>query len=92
MFLLEVEVIVVEFLGLFLGDVFQAKLENFPGPLEFSLSDFELGELDEVALVEGFRAQLSDDPLVDGTGGLLLPGLHLGFGHFEVGGQAWIRL
>lgn len=56
MLLLEIEVLLVQFLGLLLGDVLEPELEDLPGPVVLSLADLKFAELDEVVLVHGLGA------------------------------------
>jgi hypothetical protein len=89
--LLEVEVELVQLLGLLLRDVLQAELEDLPGPVVLPQLDLELREVQEVLLLQRFRPQLGDHSFVYAPRRLFLPIFKLELGHLEVAVEDGVR-
>ena len=92
MLLLEVEVQLIEFGGLVLGEMPESKFEDLPCPLILPLLYFKFGEIQKVGLGYRIRSQFCHHALVRFARGVAVPVPELELGDLEIGIEVGVGL
>jgi hypothetical protein len=89
MFLLEIEIIIIQFLAFISWNVSESKLKDLLGSLNLPVPNFEFSKITKILFVEGLLTKFSNYPFIDAPSSIPAPILDFKLSNFQISAQNW---